>query len=92
MLMQSIAQEVAVEKIRVNAVAPGAIATGINAEEREEHLDSMLKLIPYGRVGEPVDVGRTVAFLVSEAADYVTGQTLFVDGGMMLYPGFRGNG
>ncbi|MCB8840758.1 SDR family oxidoreductase [Aurantimonas sp. VKM B-3413] len=92
LLMQSIAQEVACEKIRVNAVAPGAIATPINAGEREAHLDDMLKLIPHGRVGDPEDIGRTVAWLVSDAADYVTGQTFFVDGGMTLYPGFRGNG
>lgn len=92
MLMKSIAQEVGAEKIRVNSVAPGAIATGINAEERKANLDGMLKVIPYGRVGEPADVGRAIAFLVSEAADYVTGQTLFVDGGMTLYPGFKGNG
>ena len=92
MLMRSIAQEVACEKIRVNAVAPGAIATSINAAEREAHLADMLKLIPYGRVGDPADIGRTVAWLVSDAADYVTGQTFFVDGGMTLYPGFRGNG
>ena len=92
LLMESIAQEVAAEKIRVNAVAPGAIATNINKEERESHLDEMLKLIPYGRVGEPADVGRVVAWLVSDASDYITGQTIFVDGGMTLYPGFRGNG
>ncbi|MEH6718631.1 MAG: SDR family oxidoreductase [Aurantimonas endophytica] len=92
LLMRSIAQEVAPEKIRVNSVAPGAIATAINAEEREDDKDAMLKLIPYGRIGEPADVGRTVAWLVSDAADYITGQTLFVDGGMTLYPGFRGNG
>lgn len=92
MLMRSIAQEVGVEKIRVNSVAPGAIATNINAEERDKNLRSMLELIPYGRVGDPADVGRTIAFLVSEAADYITGQTFFVDGGMTLYPGFRGNG
>jgi glucose 1-dehydrogenase len=92
LLMRSIAQEVASEKIRVNSVAPGAIATAINAEEREDDKDAMLKLIPYGRIGEPADVGRTVAWLVSDAADYITGQTLFVDGGMTLFPGFRGNG
>ena len=92
LLMESIAQEEAAEKIRVNAVAPGAIATNINKEERESHLDEMLKLIPYGRVGEPADVGRVVAWLVSDASDYITGQTIFVDGGMTLYPGFRGNG
>ena len=92
LLMRSIAQEVASEGIRVNAVGPGAIATPINEEERKDGEAEMLKLIPYGRVGEPADVGRAVAFLVSDAADYITGQTLFVDGGMTLYPGFKGNG
>lgn len=92
LLMRSIAQEVAAEGIRVNAVAPGAIATPINADERQEGEAEMLKLIPYGRVGVPADVGRVVAFLASDAADYITGQTLFVDGGMTLYPGFKGNG
>lgn len=92
MLMQSIAQEVASEKIRVNAVAPGAIATRINAAERESGQDEMLQLIPYGRIGEPSDIGRVVAFLASDASEYIVGQTLFVDGGMTLYPGFKGNG
>lgn len=92
LLMRSIAQEVASEGIRVNAVGPGAIATPINASERRDGEAEMLKLIPYGRIGEPADIGRAVAFLVSDAADYITGQTLFVDGGMTLYPGFKGNG
>lgn len=92
MLMRSIAQEVAAEKIRVNSVAPGAIATAINADERENNRDAMLQLIPYGRIGEPAEVGRTVAWMVSDAADYLTGQTIFLDGGMTLYPGFKGNG
>ncbi|KQT88117.1 glucose 1-dehydrogenase [Aurantimonas sp. Leaf443] len=92
LLMETVAQEVASEKIRVNAVGPGAIATAINAAERENGLDEMLKLIPYGRVGEPADIGRAVAWLVSDAADYITGQTLFIDGGMTLHPSFKGNG
>ncbi|MEX6508748.1 SDR family oxidoreductase [Jiella sp. M17.18] len=92
LLMQSLAQEVASERIRVNAVAPGAIATAINADERKSNKDAMLELIPYGRIGEPADVGRVAAWLVSDAADYITGQTIFVDGGMALYPGFKGNG
>ncbi|MBB3997451.1 SDR family oxidoreductase [Aureimonas pseudogalii] len=94
LLMESIAQEVSAEGIRVNAVGPGAIATDINKLEREKEggLESMLQLIPYGRVGDPVDVGRAVAFLASDASDYVVGQTLFVDGGMTLHPSFKGNG
>lgn len=92
LLMESVAQEVSSEKIRVNSVAPGAIATAINAAEREAGEAEMLKLIPYGRVGDPDDVGRVAAFLVSDAADYIVGQTLFVDGAMTLYPEFKGNG
>lgn len=92
MLMQSIAQEVAPEKIRVNSVAPGAIATAINALERERNAEGMLELIPYGRIGDPADIGRAVAWMVSDAADYMTGHSMVVDGGMCLFPGFRGNG
>jgi glucose 1-dehydrogenase len=51
-----------------------------------------LKLIPYGRIGEPEDIGRAAVWLASDQADYITGTTLFVDGGMTLYPGFEGNG
>ncbi|MCQ0989380.1 SDR family oxidoreductase [Jiella marina] len=92
LLMRSLAQEVAHEKIRVNSVAPGAIATAINAEAREDDKQAILDLIPYGRIGDPEDIGRVVAWLVSDAADYIVGQTIFADGGMTLYPGFRGNG
>ncbi|MDY8108224.1 SDR family oxidoreductase [Fulvimarina sp. 2208YS6-2-32] len=94
LLMESLAQETASEKIRVNAVAPGAIATAINEAERDDEAgrNAMLDLIPYGRIGEPDDIGRVVAWLASDASDYVTGQTIFVDGGMTLYPGFKGNG
>lgn len=94
LLMESIAQEVSSEGIRVNAVGPGAVATDINRLEREKAggLEAMLALIPYGRVGDPVDVGRVVAFLASDASDYIVGQTIFVDGGMTLHPGFKGNG
>ncbi|SEP70020.1 glucose 1-dehydrogenase [Faunimonas pinastri] len=92
LLMQTLAQEVAHEGIRVNSVAPGAIATAINEEERRKGEKEMLKLIPYGRIGDPLDVGRAVAWLASDAADYVVGHSLFADGGMRLYPGFIGNG
>lgn len=93
LLMESLAQEVAQEKIRVNAVAPGAIATAINADERKgKGEEELLKLIPYGRVGEGADVGRCIAWLVSDAADYIVGQSIVVDGGMTLYPEFRGEG
>lgn len=94
MLMKSLAQEVAPDRIRVNAVAPGAIRTKINREawESEDKLAELLKLIPYGRIGEPDDVARAVVWLASDESDYVTGTTLFIDGGMTLYPEFRGNG
>lgn len=94
LLMQSLAQEVAPMKIRVNAVAPGAIRTPINREAwvSKETMAELLKLIPYGRIGEPEDVARAIVWLASDAADYVTGTTLFIDGGMTLYPAFRGAG
>ena len=94
MFMRSLAQEVACDGIRVNAIAPGAIRTKINQEawDTDEGLAQLLKLIPYGRIGEPDDVARAVVWLASDASDYVVGTTLFVDGGMTLYPEFRGNG
>ncbi|WP_121115371.1 SDR family oxidoreductase [Croceibacterium ferulae] len=94
MLTRSLAQEVAPDGIRVNAIAPGAIRTPINKEARdsEEALTKLLRLIPYGRIGEPEDVARAAVWLASDDADYVTGTTLFVDGGMSLYPEFRDNG
>lgn len=93
MLMKSVAQEVAAEGIRVSAIAPGAIRTAINAENTEgEAGQRLLQLIPYGRIGVTEDVARAALFLVSDMADYVVGTTLYVDGGMTLYPGFRNNG
>ena len=94
LLMKSIAQEFADKKIRVNAVAPGAIKTDINrnAWEEENTAEELRKLIPYGRIGETADIGPLVAWLSSDAADYITGTTLFIDGGMLLYPGFRTGG
>ncbi|MFF7710345.1 glucose 1-dehydrogenase [Pseudomonas sp. NPDC007930] len=93
LLMRSIAQEVGEQRIRVNAVAPGAIATAINAENTQgEAGKQLLELIPYGRIGEARDVANAVLWLASDLSDYVHGTTLFIDGGMSLYPGFRGNG
>ncbi len=94
MMVQTLAQEVAPDGIRVNAVAPGAIRTPINRAvwEDEASLARLLALIPYGRIGEPEDVARAVSWLASDEADYVTGTTLYVDGGMVLYPEFRDNG
>ena len=94
MLMRSLAQEVAEERIRVNAIAPGAIATAINqaSVSDDEARARMLDLIPYGRIGEADDVARAAVWLASDASDYVVGTTLFVDGGMSLYPEFRKGG
>ena len=94
MLMQSIAQEVAEHRIRVNSIAPGAIQTPINkaAWQTPEALKKLLKLIPSGRIGQPKDIADAVVWLASDASDYVHGTTLFVDGGMTLYPGFTENG
>jgi len=94
MMMKSIAQEVAPERIRVNSIAPGAIRTPINksAWETPEALSALLELVPYRRIGEPEDIGRVATWLASDQADYVTGATIFVDGGMTLYPGFATGG
>lgn len=94
MMVRTLAQEVAPDRIRVNAIAPGAIRTPINQDAwgTDEALERLLRLIPYGRIGEPEDVGRAAVWLASDEADYVTGTTLFVDGGMALYPEFAGNG
>jgi glucose 1-dehydrogenase len=90
MLVESLAQEVASKRIRVNAIAPGAIRTPINRQawETEAARETLLRLIPYGRIGEPEDIAEAVLWLASDASDYVTGTTLVVDGGMLLYPGF----
>ena len=94
LLMKSMAQELAPQKIRINSIGPGAIQTPINKDawETPEALNKLLELIPYKRIGQPEDIGRAAVWLASDEADYVTGTTLFVDGGMTLYPGFAGNG
>lgn len=94
LLMKSMAQELAPHKIRVNSIAPGAIKTPINNEawETPEAANKLLELIPYGRIGEVEDIGNVAAWLASDEADYVHGTTLYVDGGMTLYPGFADNG
>ncbi len=93
-LMKSMAQELAPKKIRVNSIAPGAIKTPINraAWETPEALASLLTLIPDGRIGEPEDIARAAVWLASDQSDYITGATIFVDGGMTLYPGFAAGG
>ena len=94
MLMKTIAQELAPKKIRVNSIGPGAIKTPINESvwSNPEGVASMCKLIPYARIGETTDVALVAVWLASDQADYITGTTIFVDGGMLLYPGFRTGG
>lgn len=94
MLNRSMAQELAPHRIRVNSICPGAIRTPINRDawESEEAYDSLMKLIPYKRIGEPEDVARAVVWLASDDADYINGTSLFIDGGMTLYPGFTEGG
>jgi glucose 1-dehydrogenase len=94
MMMQSLAQEVAPLKIRVNSIAPGAIRTPINTDawSTAEAYRALMTLVPYGRIGEPEDIARAAVWLASDQADYLTGTTLFVDGGMTLYPGFASGG
>ncbi len=94
LLMQTIAQELAPLRIRVNSIGPGAIRTPINtaAWETPQAYADLMKLVPYQRIGEPDDVAQAAVWLASDASDYVTGTTLFVDGGMTLYPGFASGG
>jgi glucose 1-dehydrogenase len=94
LMMKSLAQEVAPYRIRVNSICPGAIRTPINMESwgTAEHYQALLKLIPYKRIGEPEEIGRASVWLASDYADYVHGISLFVDGGMTLYPGFETGG
>ncbi|MBM3393998.1 MAG: SDR family oxidoreductase [Betaproteobacteria bacterium] len=94
MLMKSLAQELAPHRIRVNAISPGAIKTPINTDAwaTPEAEARLLRLIPYGRVGETADIARACVWLASDQSDYINGATLYVDGGMTLYPEFAGNG
>ena len=94
MLMQTMAQELSAHKIRVNSISPGAIKTPINrtAWETPEAEAELLKLIPYGRIGDVDDIANAAVWLASDLSDYVNGATLYIDGGMTLYPGFREGG
>jgi glucose 1-dehydrogenase len=94
MLMKTMAQELAPQKIRVNSIAPGAIKTDINKKvwSDPEQAKELLKMIPYQRIGEPEDVARLAVWLASDEADYITGTTIYVDGGMTLFPEFAHGG
>ncbi len=94
LMMKSLAQEYGPMKIRVNSIGPGAIKTPINrsAWETPEAENKLLQLIPYKRVGETSDIGAVAVWLASDESDYIHGTTIFVDGGMTLYPGFTENG
>ncbi|WP_197492185.1 SDR family oxidoreductase [Arachidicoccus ginsenosidimutans] len=94
MLMQTLAQEFAPKKIRINSICPGAIQTPINhnAWATPEALNSLLTLIPYKRIGQPEDIGKAAVWLASDESDYVCGTSIYVDGGMTLFPGFTTNG
>jgi glucose 1-dehydrogenase len=94
MLMKTIAQELAPRGIRVNGLAPGATRTPINtaAWSTPQAYEALMRLVPYKRIGEPEDIARAAVWLASDDSDYVNGVTLFVDGGMTLYPEFAAGG
>ena len=94
MLMKTLAQELAQSKIRVNSISPGAIKTPINTSSwnTPEAEAALLTKIPYKRVGETADIAKAAVWLASDLSDYVNGVTLYVDGGMTLYPDFRDGG
>jgi glucose 1-dehydrogenase len=94
MMMETLAQEVAPQRIRVNGIAPGAVRTPINtaAWSTPEAYRQLMTLVPYQRIGEPEDIARAVVWLASDESDYVVGATLFVDGGMTLFPDFAEGG
>ena len=94
MLSKTLAQEAAPHGVRVLAVGPGAIKTPINQSvwSDPKSLQDLLEKIPLKRIGEPEEIARMVVVLVSDAASYVTGRTIFVDGGMTDYPDFAHGG
>lgn len=94
MLMQSLAQEYGAQKIRVNSICPGAIQTKINtaAWSSPEALSALMTLIPYNRIGQPQDIGNLAVFLASDTSDYITGASIFIDGGMTVFEGFAEGG
>lgn len=94
MLMQSLAQEYGDRKIRVNSICPGAIQTPINraAWDTPQALNNLMNLIPYNRIGQPRDIGNLAVFLASDLSDYITGASIFIDGGMTVFEGFATGG
>ncbi len=94
MLTKTLAQEAAPYGIRVLALAPGAIKTTINQDvwNNQQGLNDLLEKIPLRRIGEPSEVARMAVVLISDTASYVTGRTIFVDGGMTDYPDFAHGG
>lgn len=94
MFMQSLAQEYGGHKIRVNSICPGAIQTPINtaAWSTPQAMSSLMTLIPYNRIGQPQDVGNLAVFLAADISDYITGASIFIDGGMSVFEGFADGG
>ncbi len=94
MFMQSLAQEYGDRQIRVNSICPGAIQTPINtpAWSTPAALNSLMSLIPYNRIGQPKDIGNLAVFLASDDSDYITGASIFIDGGMTVFEGFAEGG
>ncbi len=90
MMTKTMALEFARKNIRANLVAPGAIDTDMNRNLKQDkkELGKVIKQIPLGRIGNPEEVANVVEFLASDKASYITGTTVFVDGGMTLYPSF----
>ncbi|WP_051975129.1 SDR family oxidoreductase [Cupriavidus necator] len=90
-LMKSLAQELAKKRIRVNSIAPGGIRTPMNAVawSTPEDYAGLMKLVPYKRIGESEEIGRAAGWLASDFTDYFFGTTLFIEGGMTLYPWFQ---
>ncbi len=88
---ETIAMEYANKNIRVNSIGPGAINTPINAKKFADKVqyDKTVSLVPMDRIGKPEEVAAGAAWLASDQSSYVTGITLFIDGGMTLYPGFK---